>query len=307
MARTAKKVEVQDIIDPAIDQSKIEGAMESMREQAEEELAELLDLAGDIKAIQMADLTMKFLRAAEIRLFQRIRESRKIKDLPIRTPDGLRRAESIEEFCPMVFGRSYSKMAEESQNLVMLGEESYEIANRLGLNRTALRAVRALPPEKLELVRTAISAGSAKADVLSVIEDLAEKAEEATKQVEEAKAEIEAKEQLLADKNRSIDKLKAAQKRIQAATLDEQLTDLKKEATALAADAEGAVVGGLRQALLALSARSDGEDGHQKVFMSGLIGQVQAQLNALRNEFDLPDVSNAADQQLAAEHAEWSK
>ena len=41
--------------------------------------------------------------------------------------------------------------------------------------------------------------------------------------------------------------------------------------------------------------------------MSGLVGQVQAQLNALRQEFNLPDVSNAADQKLAAEMAEWDK
>ena len=38
-----------------------------------------------------------------------------------------------------------------------------------------------------------------------------------------------------------------------------------------------------------------------------LVGQVQAQLNALRQEFNLPDVSNAADQKLAADMAEWDK
>ena len=216
-------------------------------------------------------------------------------------------ATTVDEFCRLVFGKPRTAMVEASESLEALGETAYELASRLGLNRNAMRAARALPPEKLEVVRLAISNGGTKADVLSVIEDLAEKAEEATKQVEDAKAEIEAKEQLLADKNRSIDKLKAAQKRIQVATLDEQLTDLKKEATALAADAEGAVVGGLRQALLALSARTDGEDGHQKVFMAGLIGQVQAQLSALREEFDLPDTSNAAEQQLAADHAAWNK
>ena len=41
--------------------------------------------------------------------------------------------------------------------------------------------------------------------------------------------------------------------------------------------------------------------------MAGLVGQVQAQLNALREEFDLPDTSNAAEQQLAADHAAWNK
>ena len=307
MGRPTKQVEVQDIVDPTVDQNKIEGAMVAMREQAQEDLAELLDLAGDVKAHLAFGLVRKFSAAAEIRVFQRIRESKKIKDLPIQLPDGTSaKAETLEEFCKLAFGRSYNKMAEEAQNLDILGEETYEVANRLALNRTALRAVRALPPEKLEVVRLAISNGSTKADVLSVIEDLAEKAEEATKAVEDAKADLIAKDQLLADKNKSIDKLKAAQKRIQAASQDEQLARLKLEATTIANDAEGAVVGGLRQALLALGAHGD-EDGHQQVFMAGLVGQVQAQLNALREEFDLPDTSNAAEQQLAADHAAWNK
>lgn len=87
---------------------------------------------------------------------------------------------------------------------------------------------------------------------------------------------------------------------------DAALAKLKKEAASIAADAEGAILGGLRQALIALNNRGE-ERGLHNVYMSGLVGQVQAQLNALRQEFNLPDVSNAADQKLAAEMAEWDK
>ncbi len=306
MGRPAKQIEVQDVIDPNVDQQKMEGAMVAMREQAQEELVELLDLAGDVRAIQMADLTVNFLAAARIRFFERVHESKKIKDLPIRDAAGnLATARNLEEFCPLVFGRSYQKMVEESNNLSALGEAAYENASRLGLNRNALRAARALPPEKLEVVRLAIGNGGTKSEILSVIEDLAEKVEQVTKAVDDAKAEIDAKEQLLAEKNKSIDKLKASQKRIHAASPDEVLADIKKEAVALAADAEGAVLGGLRQAILALSRH--GEIDAQKVFMAGLVGQVQAQLSALRIEFNLPDISNAADQDLAAEVAAWAE
>jgi hypothetical protein len=47
------------------------------------------------------------------------------------------------------------------------------------------------------------------------------------------------------------------------------------------------------------------EDDHS-IFMAGLLGQMQADLNALREEFNLPDVSSAADQALAAEVAQWA-
>lgn len=126
----------------------------------------------------------------------------------------------------------------------------------------------------------------------------------------EAKAEAAAKDQLLEDKNKRIDKLHAQQQRIQTAPPDEVLADLKCEATAIATEAEGVLIGQVRQALLALRDHSNhhgDELGIQAVFMAGLLGQVQAQLNALREEFGLPDASNAQDQRLAAEMAEWDK
>lgn len=87
---------------------------------------------------------------------------------------------------------------------------------------------------------------------------------------------------------------------------DAALAKLKKEAASITADAEGAILGGLRQALIAINNHGD-ERGLHDVYMAGLVGQVQAQLNALRKEFNLPDVSNAADQKLAADMAEWDK
>jgi hypothetical protein len=41
--------------------------------------------------------------------------------------------------------------------------------------------------------------------------------------------------------------------------------------------------------------------------MAGLLGQVQADLHALREEFALPDVSGAADAELVADMAQWAK
>ena len=79
-----------------------------------------------------------------------------------------------------------------------------------------------------------------------------------------------------------------------------------KEATAIAHDALGAIRGGVRAALAALSVENGQEVRGLDVFMSGLVGQLQAELNALRDEFNLPDVSNAADQALAADVAQWA-
>lgn len=108
--------------------------------------------------------------------------------------------------------------------------------------------------------------------------------------VREAKAEAAAKDQLLEDKNKRIDKLHAQQQRIQTAPPDEVLADLKREATAMATEVEGVLIGRLRHALIALDNHGD-ERGQQDVFMAGLLGQVQRQLNTLREQFGLADAA----------------
>ena len=117
----------------------------------------------------------------------------------------------------------------------------------------------------------------------------------------ESRADKAADEKMLAKKNAEIDKLS---RRIAKAKPDDVLLDLQKEATTLMNDALGCIRGNLRHACIALKNHSD-ED--HSLFTAGLVGQVQAAITALREEFDLPDVSIAADAQLASEVAEWSK
>ncbi|MES2948653.1 MAG: hypothetical protein V4858_08935 [Pseudomonadota bacterium] len=117
----------------------------------------------------------------------------------------------------------------------------------------------------------------------------------------EARADKEASDKLLSDKNAKIDKLSRHIKKI---TPDQKLLELQKETTAHMNDALGCVRGQLRAALNAIKDHS--EDDHS-VFMAGIVGQLQADLTALREEFNLPDTSNAADQALAADVAQWSK
>ena len=116
----------------------------------------------------------------------------------------------------------------------------------------------------------------------------------------EANADKTASDKLLADKNAKIDKLS---RHIKKATPDQVLQELQKEATAHMNDALGCVRGQIRQSIIAINNHT--EDDHS-VFLAGLVGQLQADLTALREEFNLPDVSNAADQALALEVAQYA-
>ena len=176
-------------------------------------------------------------------------------------------------------------------------------------------AVKTSKSANLAVLSTQVKSASAFLELVThdddVLENLADmddvekmSASQLRTKVREAREEKIAVEKVLADKNASMDKLRAQVKRVQAAPPDEQLLHLQKEATAVMNDALGAVRGGMRQALIAL--KNHGTDDNS-LFMAGLVGQLQADLSALREEFNLPDVSNAADAQLAAEVAEWSK
>lgn len=113
-------------------------------------------------------------------------------------------------------------------------------------------------------------------------------------------AEHLAIEKVLEHKNRQIDKLQL----VQVLPPEELLHETKKKALAVSHDALGAIRGGVRQALIAIK---DAPDGPNKdVFMASMLGELQAELNALREEFNLPDVSTAAEQALAAEVAQWA-
>lgn len=223
--------------------------------------------------------------------------------------------------------RTVEAILETGKRLLVLKEltphgEFSQRVEMLGFSdRTAQRfmqaAVKTAKSANLALLSTQVKSASAFLELVThdddVLENLAEmddvekmSASELRAALRESREEKSAVEKVLTDKNASMDKLRAQVKRVQAAPPDEQLLHLQKEATTIMNDALGAVRGGLRQALMALNDVPEGAPS-QAVFMAGLVGQVAADLAALREEFNLPDVSNAADAALAADVAQWAE
>ncbi len=164
-------------------------------------------------------------------------------------------------------------------------------------NQTKLFEMLVLDDEQLEELELTGQTGELSLDDVATMS-----VKELRAALREAREEKGAVEKVLSDKNTANDKLRAQLKRIQAAPADEQLLALQREATSIMNDALGAIRGQLRQALIAL--KNHGDDDNS-LFAAGLVGQLQGDLTALREEFQLPDVSTAADVQLAAEVAQW--
>jgi hypothetical protein len=164
-------------------------------------------------------------------------------------------------------------------------------------NQTKLFEMLVLDDDQLEELELTGQTGELRLDEIATMS-----VKELRTALREARAEGEANQSILDKKNSTIDRLEREKKRINNLSQDQQWLVLQKEATAIMNDALGAIRGGVRQALIAL--KNHGDEDHS-VFMAGLVGQITADLAALREEFSLPDVSSAADQELLAESANW--
>ena len=116
--------------------------------------------------------------------------------------------------------------------------------------------------------------------------------------VREVRAERAADKQLLEAKNAKIDKLQREKQLIARMDADEVFAQLQKEATTVLNEVRGLVGGSLRQALIAIRNHGDQDN---TALMAGLVGQVQADLRALRDEFNLPEVGGTPEWQQWAE------
>ena len=222
--------------------------------------------------------------------------------------------------------RSVEALLECGKRLVLLKKitahgEFEDRVEMLGFSvRTARRfmqaAAKITKSANLAVLSTQVKSASAFLELVThdddVLENLADmdavekmSASQLRTALRESREEKSAVEKVLTDKNATNDKLRAQLKRIDTLPANEALQQTMKEATDIANDAMGAIRGGVRRALLALNDVPEGTP-NQAVFMAGLVGQIQADLNALREEFNLPDVSTAADAQLAAEVAQWA-
>lgn len=206
------------------------------------------------------------------------------------------------------------------RELSQIGTEFDKRVELLGFARsTAYRFMQAASKTaksaNLAALSTQVKSASAFLELVThdddVLENLAEmddidrlSASELRKRLRDVEADREADKKLLENRNKQIEKLEREQERIAKMAPDEALADLQAAATRIAADALGAIQGGVRQALNKLHELPEGV--LQPAFSAGLVGQLQAELNRLRSDFGLPDVAGAEASQLAAEVSEWA-
>ncbi|MDG9699267.1 hypothetical protein [Ottowia cancrivicina] len=278
--------------------SRIEAAQDAALTAAETD--DVFAAGIDVGRLEALDFVATVATSALLSIFENVKKSKAWKHLRHPQSGDGRHFSSLEEFCEIKLGKSYRRFRELAANRNLIGQQAFEQAERIGLRQVDYKAIRALPAPEQELVRRAVEESASRDEVLGLLQELAarsaQKEQELRAQVRQEQQERAATEQRLSVVRQQ--KEQAEEKAALIATLppDEKLQQLRQEAAALAAQAEGLVLGSLRQALLALEdhAVSDGEGtAGSAAFMAGLLAQVQAQLDALRAEFGLPDAADA--------------
>ena len=304
--RKPSKADIVDVIDPKLDQPKINGAMALMRADATEVVLVQAQHDSHVRAVALqlgyqlpADCTDPDLIQRDISANMRrsveacLEVGRGLAVLKVACGHGHFMARldvlGIEESVARRFTQAAGKFSNRA---------STHVLKAIG-NQTKLFEMLILDDEQIEELQLTGQTGELKLDDIASMS-----VKELRAGLREARSEKMSVDHRLGNVNARNQKLEDSLFRIQKEAPDERLLGLRKEATAIMNDALGAVRGGMRQALVAL--RDHPGEEASSLFMAGLVGQLQYDLSALREEFGLPDVSTAADTQLIAEMAQWS-
>lgn len=149
-------------------------------------------------------------------------------------------------------------------------------------NQSKLLELIVLDDEALEELALTGETGELKLDDVASMS-----VKELRKAVRELRGDIESKEKLLTHKNEQLD----AAALLKVAPPDERLAAIREEATKHLNDVRGALIGKFTAAIEALDQHFIQHGGEQETaFVAGLVGQLQADLSALRDRFGIPDI-----------------
>ncbi len=185
----------------------------------------------------------------------------------------------VLRFEPSVASR-YMKVARKLSN-VATSQHLLKVID----NQSKLLELIVLDDEQLEELALTGETGELKLDDLPSMS-----VKELRAAIRELRAEKEANEKLLAYKSKMLDEAAL----IKAAPVNEQLEAMRADAMANMRDCRGSLIGKVTDALVSFDEHSRAHGVEVDLaFMAGIVGQLQADLTALRDRLGIPDVTPA--------------
>lgn len=290
MART--KSETTDILPDANLNPEIAGAQQliaTVQDQFSDERDLLNQLLGQA---QMADAFAKFSKTVFISKLAFVKENKLYQSIAKnKTEDGLQLKGTWEEFCNLL-GWAPQHANEAIANLSSFGEEALESMSRMGIGYRELRQFRRLPEDQ----KSALIEVAKDGDKTALLELAEEMIAKHAKEKEDLKIDLDISRQTVAEKKEEIDNLKNERddfrarltRRAATETPDTEGVSIETEVAGFKNGVMAALVE-LKSGFNALADHTERTGIYHIGLMAGIIDDLQLQLNALRNQFDLPE------------------
>lgn len=246
---------------------------------------------------QMADSFAKFSVTVTTSKLAHVKEHKLYRALSGQeSGNGYQLKGTWEEFCNLL-GISREKADTDIANLKSFGEEALESMSRMGIGYREMRQFRRLPEDSKQALIEVAKAGDRESFVELAEEIISKHSKEKAalqKQLDDSKADYEAlsgmEQKRSAELKETRLELQRATRRLQDATPDEAEHQIKMEVNGVVIDIQKAFKGKLAAALQTLEQHGSETGSDQRLYMATLVKQMELELLALRDRYDLPDV-----------------
>lgn len=295
MAR-AKAQPIAPIELPALDGQVLtanQNAVATMLTSHSEERDFLNQLLGQA---QMAGAFEDFSRTVRTSKLAFVKENKLYRALKgRRTPNGSEFLSGTwEEFCGLL-GRSADKVDLDIANLRTFGEEALESMSSMGIGYREMRQYRRLPEDAQAALIEVAKAGDKDAFIDLAEEIIAKHAKEKAElaqRLDEVNADYDAQGEVMAKKTKELDstkqELEKHRKRIQTATPDDVIKELRTEVVALQFEVEAKILGELREGFSKMTEHAAANGQDHRAYLADLVLQLETTLATVRSEFHLP-------------------
>ncbi|MDH1962341.1 hypothetical protein N5J21_21890 [Klebsiella quasipneumoniae] len=242
---------------------------------------------------QMAGAFEDFSRTVRTSKLAFVKENKLYRNLKdAKNPHGAEKLSGTwEEFCGLL-GRSVDQVDRDIANLTAFGEEALESMSRMGIGYRELRQFRRLPEDQKSALIEVAKEGD-KTALLDLAEEMIAKH---AREKEELKTDLEISRQMLAEKKEELGTIRNEKEELKARLVRRSTTETPDdEGVALETEVTGFKSGvlsaffDLKSGFNALAEHTERTGINHTGMMAGLLDDLQAQLEELRQEFSLPE------------------
>ncbi|HBR6817322.1 TPA: hypothetical protein MNB63_005383 [Klebsiella pneumoniae] len=242
--------------------------------------------------VQMADAFTKFTATVAVSKMAYVKENKLYQSLAgMKDRDGRGLTGTWDEFCKLL-GTSAPKINEDISNLQSFGEEALESMSRMGIGYRELRQFRRLPEDQ----KSALIEVAKEGDKTALLELAEEMIAKHAREKEELKTDLEISRQMLAEKKEELGTMRNEKEELKARLVRRTTTETPdEEGVALETEVTGFKSGvlsaffDLKSGFNALTEHTERTGINHTGMMAGLLDDLQAQFEELRQEFSLPE------------------